>query len=210
MLFWGFPSRSAVKNPPAVQEKWVWSLGQEDPLERGHDNPLQYTCLQNPWIEEPGRLQSRGSQRLRHDWSEWAHTCTYSTLMLRYYHQLRFLSPPRLNSFFSSQAKLGFSPPQRSLPWYPMGHIPDFILLGPPSTPLGDFLWRLHLCWVCPPALHCIPSAPALTCSIKIELLFHESILPIILITSFTKLGFKVLYIVNFHLIFKVYNSMKK
>ena len=35
-----------VKNPPAVQKTWVWSLGWEDPLER-ESNPLQYSCLEN-------------------------------------------------------------------------------------------------------------------------------------------------------------------
>ena len=43
-----------VKNPPAMQEMQVWSLGQEDPLEEGiatHSN----SCLENP-IEKPGRL----------------------------------------------------------------------------------------------------------------------------------------------------------
>ena len=33
----------------------------------GNDNPLQYSCLANPWTEEPGRLQSTGSLRVRHD-----------------------------------------------------------------------------------------------------------------------------------------------
>ena len=37
-----------VKNPPAVQETWVRSLGWEDPLEEGTVNPLQYSCLENP------------------------------------------------------------------------------------------------------------------------------------------------------------------
>ena len=36
-----------VKNLPAMQETQVWSLGQEDPLEVGHGNPLQYSCLDN-------------------------------------------------------------------------------------------------------------------------------------------------------------------
>ena len=31
-----------------MQETWVWSLGQEDPLEEGFGNPLQYSCLENP------------------------------------------------------------------------------------------------------------------------------------------------------------------
>ena len=34
---------------------------------RGHSNPLQYSCLEIPWIEEPGGLQSTGSQRVGHD-----------------------------------------------------------------------------------------------------------------------------------------------
>ena len=47
----------------------VRSLGQEDPLEDGmatHSNILAWKI---PWTEEPGRLQSMGSQRIRHDWS---------------------------------------------------------------------------------------------------------------------------------------------
>ena len=34
---------------------------------RGHGDPLQDSCLENPWTEEPGRLQSIGSHRVRHD-----------------------------------------------------------------------------------------------------------------------------------------------
>ena len=33
----------------------------------GNGTPLQYSCLENPWTEEPGRLQSMGSLRVRHD-----------------------------------------------------------------------------------------------------------------------------------------------
>ena len=36
----------------------------------GHGNPLQYSCLENPWTEEPGWLQSIGSQRVVQDWSD--------------------------------------------------------------------------------------------------------------------------------------------
>ena len=43
---WGFPGGSVGKNPLPIQEMWVWSLGQEDPLENRH--PLQYPCLGNP------------------------------------------------------------------------------------------------------------------------------------------------------------------
>ena len=56
-----------IKNLPAMQETWVLYLGQEDPLEKGmatHSNILAWRI---PRTEEPGRLQSMGSQRVRHD-----------------------------------------------------------------------------------------------------------------------------------------------
>ena len=43
----GFPGGTVVKIPPAMQETQVWSLSQEDPLEKGIDNPLKYSCLEN-------------------------------------------------------------------------------------------------------------------------------------------------------------------
>ena len=56
-----------VETLPAIQETQVQSLGQEDLLEKGmatHSSILDWTI---PWIEEPGRLQSMGSQRVGHD-----------------------------------------------------------------------------------------------------------------------------------------------
>jgi len=55
-----------VKNPPSMQVTWVPSLGWEDPLEKGtatHSNILAWRI---PWTVEPVRLQSMGSQRVRH------------------------------------------------------------------------------------------------------------------------------------------------
>ena len=52
-----------VKNPPAMQETWIQFLGQEDPLEEGlaiHVSILAWRLL---WTEEPGGLQSMGSQK---------------------------------------------------------------------------------------------------------------------------------------------------
>ena len=51
-----------VKNLPAVQETWVRSLGQEDPLEKGMAAHSSILAWRIPWTEEPGRLQSIGSQ----------------------------------------------------------------------------------------------------------------------------------------------------
>ena len=48
MVNWGFAGGSVLKNPPLKQETWVWSLSQEDSLEKEMVNPLQYSCLENP------------------------------------------------------------------------------------------------------------------------------------------------------------------
>ena len=56
-----------VKRLPKMQETWVQSLGQEDPLEKeiaAHSSTLAWKIL---WTEEPGRLQSVGLLRVRHD-----------------------------------------------------------------------------------------------------------------------------------------------
>ena len=55
------------KNVPAVWEAWILSLGWEDPLEEGMATHSVYLPGESPWIEEPGGLQSMGSQRVRHD-----------------------------------------------------------------------------------------------------------------------------------------------
>ena len=56
-----------VKNLPAMQGTQVQSLGQEDPLEKGMATHSSILALRIPWIVEPGRLQSMGSQGVRHD-----------------------------------------------------------------------------------------------------------------------------------------------
>ena len=53
-----------VKNPPAVQETQVQSLGWEDPLEEGMATHSSLLAWRIPWTEEPGGLQSTGSQRV--------------------------------------------------------------------------------------------------------------------------------------------------
>ena len=56
-----------VKNLPAKQEKWLLSLGQEDPLEKEMATHSSILAWEIPWTEEPGGLQSMGSQRVGHD-----------------------------------------------------------------------------------------------------------------------------------------------
>ena len=63
---WASLVAQLVKNPPAMQETWVQSLGQEDPLEKKmaiHSSVLIWII---PWTEEPCGLKSTGSQRVGH------------------------------------------------------------------------------------------------------------------------------------------------
>ena len=59
-----------VKNPPSLetQETWVWSLSQEDPLEKGEATHSIILAWRIPWTEEPGELQSMELQRVRQNW----------------------------------------------------------------------------------------------------------------------------------------------
>ena len=56
-----------VKNLPAMQETQIQSLGWEDPLEKELATHSSVLAWRSPWTEEFGRLQSKGSQRVRHD-----------------------------------------------------------------------------------------------------------------------------------------------
>ena len=55
-----------VKNLPAIQETWVQSLSQEDPLEKAMATHSSIFAWEIPWTDEPGRLQSV-DHRVRHD-----------------------------------------------------------------------------------------------------------------------------------------------
>ena len=57
-----------LKHLPGMWETWVQSLGREDPLEKEMATHSSTLAWRIPWREEPGRLQSMGSQRVGHDW----------------------------------------------------------------------------------------------------------------------------------------------
>ena len=66
----GFPGSTVVKNPPEMQELQetrVQSLGEEDPLEEGMATHSSILAWRIPRTEEPGGLQSMGSQRVSHE-----------------------------------------------------------------------------------------------------------------------------------------------
>ena len=71
-----------VKNMPANTGDRVQSLGWEDPLEKEMATHSSILAWRIPWTEEPGRLQSLGSQRVRHDRATNTHTHTYIYILL--------------------------------------------------------------------------------------------------------------------------------
>ena len=72
----GFSGGSVVEDLPAMWETQVQSLGREDPLEKGMEIHSSILAWEIPWTEEPGGLQSLGSQRVKHNWA--TNTFTFS------------------------------------------------------------------------------------------------------------------------------------
>ena len=73
IISWASLGAQMVKNLPEMQETWIQSLGQEDPLEKGMATHSDNLAWRVPWTEEPGRLQSMGLQRVGHDWATNTH-----------------------------------------------------------------------------------------------------------------------------------------
>ena len=80
---WASLVAQMVKNLTAMQESWVWSLGWENPLEEGMATHSSILAWRIPWTEDPGRLQSMGSRRVRHNWT---HTHTYTCIYVHVSH----------------------------------------------------------------------------------------------------------------------------
>ena len=122
-----------VKNLHVMQKTWVQSLGQEDPLEKGLATHSSILAWRIPWTEEPGGLQSMGSQRVKHDcatntyihnlrsWqrTNWVHRWTQEGLVMnclgsKYWPRAKEQSPPSvsavptlmLNSIFRGRNQL--------------------------------------------------------------------------------------------------------
>ena len=93
-----------------MQETWVQSLGQEDPLEKemaAHSGTLAWKI---PWTEEPGRLQSMGLQRVGHDW-------TTSLLLLHYMESWSFPGSSGVKESACNAGGPGCVPWVRKIPW---------------------------------------------------------------------------------------------
>ena len=67
-LYYSLVAQRVIKRLPTMWETLVWSLGWEDPLEKEMTTHSSILAWKISWTDEPGRQQSIGSQRLRHDW----------------------------------------------------------------------------------------------------------------------------------------------
>ena len=97
-----------IKNLPAMlktQEMQVWSLGQEDYLEKGMAAHSSILVWRIPWTEEPGGLQSMGSPRAGHDWA--TNTFTFHFLFFTYLKSYLILESNHFSYFFSGLHKAG-------------------------------------------------------------------------------------------------------
>ena len=84
----GFPGGASNKEPACQcrrREMQVWSLGREDPLEEGMAPHSSIPAWRIPWTEEPSGLQSIGSQRVGHDWSDLA--CMHTSMKQSHGHR---------------------------------------------------------------------------------------------------------------------------
>ena len=129
-----------VKNPPAVQETQVWSLSLEDPLEEGMATHI--FAWRIPRKEEPGRLQSMGSQRVGHDWV----TNTFTFLQAHFWKSEKIIRKPDQ----LCQGELSCTL------WHT--HAPT---LSPPHQSLGSG----HICWWPSPLCHLCPEVSGLESS---------------------------------------------
>ena len=83
LLLCGASLVKLVKNPPAVQETQVQSLGGKDPLEKEMATHSSILAWKIPWTEQPGGLQSMKSQRVRHDWATQPPSAMWRYLQVR-------------------------------------------------------------------------------------------------------------------------------
>ena len=119
-----------------MQQTWVWFLGWKDPLEEGLSTHSIILAWRNQWIEEPGGIQSIGSQRVRHDWRDWAHMHMWS-----YYHFLNCFGFVLCRSFPS----LVF-PAYRSS--FTVCRKDGFVVLNSLKFACMESFWFLHQLWM--------------------------------------------------------------
>ena len=99
---WASLVAQMVKNLPAMQETWDRYLGREDPLEKGMVSLSSILAWRIPWTEEPGGLQSMGSQRVGQDWGTFAFILCFFIYWVRPKFHLRFSKMLQKKNFLNS------------------------------------------------------------------------------------------------------------
>ena len=109
---WDSPVAQMVKSLPVMRETWIWSLGWEDPLEEGMATYSSILPGESPWTGEPGRLQSMGLHRVRHNWHDLACTSLWATVTFMFvscnWWWMLLLSKTSLTAVFSRNRNLAF------------------------------------------------------------------------------------------------------
>ena len=96
-MIWASLVAQTLQHQSAMQKTQVWSLGQEDPLEKEMASHFSVLAWRIPWTEEPGGLQSLESQRVRHNWAKNTHKILYVCVCARtYMHAKSLQSCPTL------------------------------------------------------------------------------------------------------------------
>ena len=114
-----------VKNLRAMRETWVQLLGWKNPLEKGMATHSSILAWKTPWTEEPGRLQSMRSQRVRHDCATntythtrtHTHTYTYSRILFRHEKEWNFAICDNMYGSWECCAKSNKSDRERQIPY---------------------------------------------------------------------------------------------
>ena len=130
LWFWfSFPTSlvaQRLKRLPRMQETWVRSLGQEDPLEEEMATHSSTLASRIPWREEPGRLQSMGLQRAGHDWATSLHFT--SSLISEGFPGGTSSKEPTCQ--YRRHKRRGFDPWVRKIPWRRKWQPTPVFLLG--------------------------------------------------------------------------------
>ena len=121
-------------------ETWVWSLGQEDSLQKGMATHSSILVWRIPWTEEPGELHSMELQRFRHDWAinTHIHICIQPPSLQRLSGKCGF-QPASLRSTGRCPGRNCWVPNDHIQPHFPYFNIWD--LLNPPTWLLINKHW---------------------------------------------------------------------
>ena len=139
-----------VKNPPAMRETWVRSLGREDSPEEGMATHSSILAWRIPWTEEPGGLQSMGWKRVGHDWATKHSTVVSCHLVIcELIRQVPALPSPQ--QMTRGEASAGWSPTWISLQ---EGKDEDTH-----SSPCSAAMMRCHQADTRRPPIHSVSSA---------------------------------------------------